>query len=193
MANPSKTQFYKTVYKILNKKKYKKVLDIGCGHFDLYKNIIVEEYYGIDVINYNLEIQQQKNVFYEQIDFNKFQTKHKFDLIVIHNTVNITGHYDINNFENNLNKINFLLNDGGYLSINFGHRDKNFYEKINHIILHEHKKFGYSLVNSFKYGFLHYHYSHYMHKILNRLIALFPILDRNHLGQKFKYFLLKKI
>ena len=40
MPNPSKAQFYKTVYKILNQKKYKKTLDIGCGHLDLYNNII---------------------------------------------------------------------------------------------------------------------------------------------------------
>lgn len=191
MPNPSKAQFYKTVYKILNQKKYKKTLDIGCGHLDLYNNIITDEYYGIDVINYNLEI--KKNLFYEQVDFNNFQTKYKFDLIVIHNTINITGFYDTNKFEENLKKINFLLNDDGYLSLNFGHKDENFYKKINQIILHEHKLFGFSIVKSFKYGFFHYPYSNFMYKILSGLITVFPILDRNHLGLKFKYFLLKKI
>lgn len=191
MPNPSKAQFYKTVYKILNQKKYKKILDIGCGHFDLYNNIITDEYYGIDVINYNLEI--KKNLSYEQVDFNNYQTKQKFDLIVMHNTINITGYYDINKFEENLKKINFLLDKDGFFSFNYGYRDENFYKKINQIILNEHKTFGFSIVKSFKYGFFHYPYNHFMHKIVSGLITVFPILDRNHLRQKFKYFLLKKI
>ena len=100
MPNPSKELFYRSVYKILNQKKYKKTLDIGCGHLDLYRNIKTKKYYGIDILDYKIRV--GKNAYYKKIDFNKFKTKNKFDLIVIHNTINYNGDYDVKKFESNL-------------------------------------------------------------------------------------------
>ena len=103
MPNPSKELFYRSVYKILNQKKYKKTLDIGCGHLDLYRNIKTKKYYGIDILDYKIRV--GKNAYHKKIDFNKFKTKNKFDLIVIHNTINYNGDYDVKKFESNLKKM----------------------------------------------------------------------------------------
>tara|TARA_B100000575_G_C22977282_1_gene563983 strand:+ start:140 stop:721 length:582 start_codon:yes stop_codon:yes gene_type:complete len=190
MPNPSKELFYLSVYKILNKKKYNKTLDVGCGHLHLYHNISTEEYYGIDILDYNLKM--EKNVFYKKINFNDYETENKFDLIVIHNTINYNGDYDVNEFEQHLKKFNSLLNENGYLSFNFGHLNKDVHKKINQIIIKEHLKFGFEIVESFKYGLFHFAVNNIFYKIILGIIKVFPILDRNHIGQKFKYFLLKK-
>jgi len=190
MPNPSKELFYKTVYKTLNKKKYKKTLDIGCGHFDLLKNISTKKYNGIDILDYKMDI--GKNAYYKKIDFNKFQTQDKFDLIVIHNTINYNGYYDIKKFKKNFEKMNSLLSKDGYLSFNFGHRNQHGYNKINQFVLNNHNKYNLSIVKKFNYGLFHYVTNPYLYKLILGLILLFPILDRNHFNQKFKYFLLKK-
>lgn len=191
MPNPSKELFYLSAYKILNKKKYKKILDVGCGHLHLYHNINTEEYYGIDILDYNLRMEE--NAFYEKTNFNNYKTENKFDLIVIHNTINYNGDYDVEEFESNLKKINYLLNDNGYLSFNFGHLNKGIHEKIDKIITQEHSKYGFIIVESFKYGLFHFAVNNFIYKIILPIIKIFPILDRNHMGQKFKYFLIKKI
>ena len=191
MPNPSKELFYRSVYKLLNKKNYNKTLDIGCGHLDLYKNINTKEYHGIDILDYNLKMGE--NAYYEKIDFNNYRTKNKFDLIVIHNTINYNGDYDVKKFENNLLKMSSMLSENGYISFNFGNRNENFFEKINHIVLNEHRKYGLNIVKSFNYGLFHFPLNKFLYKIILITISIFPFIDRNHLSQKFKYFLLKKI
>ena len=190
MPNPSKEFFYQSAYKILNKNKYKKTLDVGCGHLHLYYNINTEEYHGIDILDYSLKM--EKNVIYKKINFNDYETENKFDLIVIHNTINYNGDYDYKEFENNLKKFNLLLNDGGLLSFNFGHLNPGIHNKINEIVLNEHFDYGFDIVESFKYGLFHFPVNNLTYHIILRLIKIFPILERNNLGQNFKYFLLKK-
>ena len=195
MPNPSKELFYRSVYKLLNKKKYNKTLDIGCGHLDLYKNIQTKEYYGIDILDYKLKMAD--NAFYQQINFNNYETKNKFDLIVVHNTINYNGDYDVKEFENNLLKMSSMLSQDGYISFNFGNKHKGIFEKINDIILNEHNehnehKYGLSIISSFNYGLFHYPLNKFFYKTILQIISIFPFLDRNHLDQKFKYFLLKK-
>ena len=118
----------------------------------------------------------------------------KFDLIVVHNTINYNGDYDVKEFENNLLKMSSMLSQDGYISFNFGNKHKGIFEKINDIILNEHNehKYGLSIISSFNYGLFHYSLNTFFYKTILQIISIFLFLDRNHLDQKFKYLLLKK-
>ena len=184
MSNSSKAAFYKKLYNLINKKRYNSVLDVGCGEMDLIKNIECNNYLGIDQYNPKKIINKFKKCSLEN-----FRTKKKFDLICCIQVMGVNSKFNNKKILDNVKKIISLINDNGYLAINFGPIVN--VAKINQII----KIFKINdleIKTHFSYGLFYFKTNVILYYFINLLLKIFPNIDKLTI-KKFNFFFLKKI
>ena len=82
---------YKTIKANLsNNKNYGNILDLGCGdlrHFKLIKKLTFNKYVAVDFLKPPKRFLDDKRIKFIKKDLQKFQTKEKFDLILLIGTI----------------------------------------------------------------------------------------------------------
>ena len=183
MSNSSKAAFYRKLYNLINKRKYNSVLDVGCGEMDLIKNIKCHNYLGIDKYNPKIIINNFKKCTIEN-----FRTKKKFDLICCIQVMGINSKFNIKKILVNIKKIISLVNDNGYIAINFGPIVN--VKKINQIIK-LFKNNDLEIETHFSYGLFYFKTNAILFFFINLLLKIFPSIDKVTIN-KFNFFFLKK-
>lgn len=85
---PTRKEVEKIIFPILDKNPKIKILEIGCGTGQLVSEIVAKyqniNYFGIDAANAMVEIaqKQNKNLTFESIPIEKYETNENFDLII---------------------------------------------------------------------------------------------------------------
>ena len=139
-SNIGTKQFFelkKIFSKIIDDKKINSVLDMPCGDFLWFHEIIKDKnirYVGIDIVDELIEANkkkyQNKNFSFVNDDIVNFNTSDKFDLILIRDFFIHIQNSDITKIIQNLDKINF-----NYIALN------SYNNKINHdVIIGQHRK-----------------------------------------------------
>lgn len=126
-------------FKKINFKKINKVLDLGCGAgqalYALKKINFDGYYYGVDNDQDMIKMSNQfykknnyKNFKFKKSEILKFNSKHKFDLILIWGVISF-----FDNYIQLLNKVDRMINKNGIISLfsGFSENDYNIYVKYN--------------------------------------------------------------
>ena len=139
-SNINTKQFFelkKIFSKIIDDKQINSVLDMPCGDFLWFHEIIKDKnihYVGIDIVDELIEANkkkyQNKNFNFINDDIVNFNTRDKYDLILIRDLFIHIQNSDIKKIIQNLDKINF-----NYIALN------SYNNKINHdVIIGQHRK-----------------------------------------------------
>jgi len=150
-SNINTNQFFnlkKNFLKIINDKQINSVLDMPCGDFLWFHEIIEDKnirYVGVDIVDELIEANkkryQNKNFNFINDDIVNFNTSDQFDLILIRDLFIHIQNSDIKKIIQNLNKMNF-----SYVALN------SYNNKINHdVIVGKHRKVN-LLVEPFNLG-----------------------------------------
>ena len=123
--------------KIIDDRKINSILDMPCGDFLWFYEIIKHKninYVGVDIVDELIDANkvkyQNKNFSFINDDIVNFNTNKKFDLILIRDLFIHIQNYDIKKIIQNLSKINF-----NYVALN------SYNNKVNHdVIVGNHRK-----------------------------------------------------
>ena len=176
MPNPSKTYFYKEIFKVISslksKKNLKKILDVGCGEAQFYPYLKKKEYLGLDIDDVKIKKVKKKypKCKIKKADFNKIKINKKFDIVLCLEVDSLNRVDSPQKSLHFLNKIISMTSKNGYVLLNFW---KIFYfqnkQKIKSIL----KKNNITIEKKIEYGFFDKNIIFLCWKII---FHLYPIL-----------------
>lgn len=138
----------KYINKIVNLKKFKTIVDFGCGTNELGKNIAKDKskkVIGMDVINYSEKFEQKNLRYIKMKNPNQIPVK-KFDLLILNGVIHHIDLEHLDKFLNNLSqkmtqKSRVLLFEDSWTNDKF-HVDKDLDKKNNIKFMNIQKKFS---------------------------------------------------
>jgi len=123
-------EYLKFIEKFIVDNRIKKILDIGCGDFNLMRhlNLSYIEYVGIDMIKDLIDINNKKygnhNINFFNVKIHEFDYADKYDLILCKDVLQHWSNQSVINFHRSLKNYNYCILVNDY--INHDYTNKNY-------------------------------------------------------------------